>query len=202
MSTEDINLFDEKPQVSFMKWEGGECPTYGKDVVCVEHRDGTTITAEARTIAWNHLNVTSDVLGWRMVQEFNEPETEQSSNATKVFAAEEFVGNLQKVTAETLGFNILNADFLKALAAGMSYNNESVEATVKHRLNEIAMQIETADVSPFTFKMGQYVKTKNGNPGIVIGRAEFHDAEPSYLLRMDGSGNREAWLQSLLSTVS
>lgn len=191
MSTEDINLFDETPQVTFIKWDGGECPAYGKDVVCVEYRDGTRVTAEAGTIAWNHLNVNSDVMGWRMVQQTDVAALYDGQGAKAVEAA-----------GISLRDILLDSEFLKSLAAGMSYNSECAEASTKHRLNEIAMRIETADASPFMFKMGQYVMVKNGKPGLVIGRAEFHDSEPSYLLRMDTSGNREAYNQSHMDAIS
>lgn len=179
----ELNLFDDVPQQVLSTWEGGECPVHPKDIVLVEHRDGTRLTAAAGGIAWNHLNVNSDVMGWCMVEKYP-----AATCATAPVA----------VSGEPS-----DADFLRAFASGMSYNDSALEATLKHRLNEIAMRIAAPapDPSPFRFKMGQYVKAKGDKPGIVIGCAEFHDSEPSYLLRMDKTGNREAWVQSLLAPI-
>ena len=65
------NLFEDDTQTTtqpeMIAWPGGECPVAPRDLVMVEQRDGNRLTAEANTIAWNHLNVASDVMRWRMV---------------------------------------------------------------------------------------------------------------------------------------
>jgi len=152
------NLFEDDTQTTtqpeMIAWPGGECPAAPRDLVMVEQRDGTRVTAEASTIAWNHLNVASDVMAWRMVQQYDAPETAQQTGVAAL------------------------------------YDGQGAKV------------VEAADASPFAFKMGQYVMVKNGKPGLVIGRAEFHDSEPSYLLRMDTTGNREAYNQSHLDAIS
>lgn len=73
------NLFEDDTQTTtqpeMIAWPGGECPVAPRDLVLVEQRDGTRVTAEASTIAWNHLNVASDVMRWCMVEQRDEPVT-------------------------------------------------------------------------------------------------------------------------------
>lgn len=63
--------------------------------------------------------------------------------------------------------------------------------------------MEREQVETYRFKMGDAVViTVSGEAGHVIGRAEYAEATPSYLvryLRKDGSGSDSWWSEGALS---